>query len=123
CPEVGPAVPGSLLDAPQQVGGAVDRAAAANVGLVLGGVEAAIGGKGQAPDIAQPPGDQLRSAATRAHPHDGAAAWHLALYDLIGLTRYAEGHEGAGDRLVAGSFGERVVRRVVSAAEHDVLAG
>src|SRR5439155_25554791 len=83
-------------DGPQDGYRAPDGAAAAVVVAVLGDVEGAVGGEGQAVRVAQAPGDHLGVAALGADAEHGAGAQGLPLDDLSLVGGRAEGHVGAG---------------------------
>src|SRR4051794_413605 len=72
--KIGPAVPGSRRDAPQDVARTPYRPAAAIVVAVFRYVELPIRSKRKSERIAQAPCDELRCAAVLAHAQDRTAA-------------------------------------------------
>jgi len=73
--EVGEAVPEGLVgrDLPEDVAGAVDGAAAADVVGVLGAEEAAVGGEGEGEGVAEAPGDELGALPGQGERGGGGA--------------------------------------------------
>src|SRR5687768_2722403 len=106
--ELGPAVPGVLLDADEVVGVVEDVAGAAHVGAVEGGPELPAAIEADAEGVAQPPCDELEAAAVAVEADDRAAALDVALDDLTRLAGLAEGLVGAGAHSGAAAL-ERVV--------------
>src|SRR4051794_24729552 len=118
--EVGPAVPTTFLDAIEVVEVADDLAGAAVVHPVLGRIERAVRGEGEAIWIAKAPGDHLKIRTVERAAEDRSGGLHGARDDLLRRGLGPEWHERAGadgSREVA----EDIPVLVVPAGQDDVV--